>query len=239
MREIVLDTETTGLDPYADHRLVEIGCIELINHMPTGRQYHQYINPQRPMPKEAFDVHGLGDEFLKDQPVFAEVADEFIEFIGEDSVLVIHNASFDMKFLNAELEWLNKPRIAMERALDTVQMARKKFPGSPVSLDALCRRFKIDNSNRTLHGALLDSDLLAQVYLELLGGRQHGLSLDPNALNGDQDENNGGRRVLGPRGNRLEPRPHVISDEELSAHRAYIEAKVKDALWLTRHINES
>lgn len=234
MREIVLDTETTGLDPYADHRLVEIGCIELINHMPTGRQYHQYINPQRPMPKEAFDVHGLGDEFLKDQPVFAEVADEFIEFIGEDSVLVIHNASFDMKFLNAELEWLNKPRIAMERALDTVQMARKKFPGSPVSLDALCRRFKIDNSNRTLHGALLDSDLLAQVYLELLGGRQHGLSLDPNALNGDQDEDNGGRRVLGPLGNRLEPRPHVISDEELAAHRAYIEAKVKDALWLTR-----
>ncbi|BDW98067.1 DNA polymerase III subunit epsilon [Thalassospira tepidiphila] len=234
MREIVLDTETTGLDPYADHRLVEIGCIELINHMPTGRQYHQYINPQRPMPKEAFDVHGLGDDFLKDQPVFAEVADEFIEFIGEDSVLVIHNASFDMKFLNAELEWLNKPRIAMERALDTVQMARKKFPGSPVSLDALCRRFKIDNSNRTLHGALLDSDLLAQVYLELLGGRQHGLSLDPNALNGDQDEDNGGRRVLGPRGNRLEPRQHVISEEELAAHRAYIEAKVKDALWLTR-----
>ncbi|BDW90958.1 MULTISPECIES: DNA polymerase III subunit epsilon [Thalassospira] len=234
MREIVLDTETTGLDPYADHRLVEIGCIELINHMPTGRQYHQYINPQRPMPKEAFDVHGLGDEFLKDQPVFAEVADDFIEFIGEDSVLVIHNASFDMKFLNAELEWLNKPRIAMERALDTVQMARKKFPGSPVSLDALCRRFKIDNSNRTLHGALLDSDLLAQVYLELLGGRQHGLSLDPNALNGDQDEDNGGRRVLGPRGNRLEPRPHVISDEELAAHRAYIEAKVKDALWLIK-----
>ncbi len=232
MREIVLDTETTGLDPYADHRLVEIGCIELINHMPTGRQYHQYINPQRPMPKEAFDVHGLGDEFLKEQPVFAEVADDFIEFIGDDSVLVIHNASFDMKFLNAELEWLNKPRIAMERALDTVQMARKKFPGSPVSLDALCRRFKIDNSNRTLHGALLDSDLLAQVYLELLGGRQHGLSLDPNALNGDQDDENGGRRVLGPRGNRLEPRPHVISEEELTAHRAYIEAKIKDALWL-------
>jgi DNA polymerase-3 subunit epsilon len=234
MREIVLDTETTGLDPYADHRLVEIGCIELINHMPTGRQYHQYINPQRPMPKEAFDVHGLGDDFLKDQPVFAEVADDFIEFIGEDSVLVIHNASFDMKFLNAELEWLNKPRIAMDRALDTVQMARKKFPGSPVSLDALCRRFKIDNSNRTLHGALLDSDLLAQVYLELLGGRQHGLSLDPNALNGDQDDDNGGQRVLGPKGNRLEPRPHLISEEELAAHRTYVEAKIKDALWLTR-----
>jgi len=229
MREIVLDTETTGLDPYSDHRLVEIGCIELINHMPTGRQYHQYINPQRPMPKEAFDVHGLGDDFLKDQPVFAEVADDFIEFIGDDSVLVIHNAPFDMKFLNAELGWLNKPKIPMERALDTVQMARKKFPGSPVSLDALCRRFKIDNSNRTLHGALLDSDLLAVVYLELLGGRQHGLSLDPNARGDDDD---GAERVLGPKENRLEPRPHVISDTELAAHQAYIESKVIDAVWL-------
>lgn len=232
MREIVLDTETTGLDPYADHRLVEIGCIELINHMPTGRQYHQYINPQRPMPKEAFDVHGLGDDFLKDQPVFAEIADDFLEFIGDDSVLVIHNAAFDMKFLNAELEWLNKPRIAMDRALDTVQMARKKFPGSPVSLDALCRRFKIDNSNRTLHGALLDSDLLALVYLELLGGRQHGLSLDPNDQNGDIDGQGGGERRLGPKSNRLEPRPHVISEEELAAHQAYIETKVIDAVWL-------
>ncbi|WP_417825617.1 DNA polymerase III subunit epsilon [Thalassospira povalilytica] len=234
MREIVLDTETTGLDPYADHRLVEIGCIELVNHMPTGRQYHQYINPERPMPKEAFDVHGLGDDFLKDQPVFAEVADDFLEFIGDDSVLVIHNAAFDMKFLNAELEWLNKPRIAMERALDTVQMARKKFPGSPVSLDALCRRFKIDNSNRTLHGALLDSDLLAQVYLELLGGRQHGLSLDPNAQDADSSGGNVGRRVLGPKSNRLKPRPHVISEEELAAHQAYIESKVKDAIWLKK-----
>lgn len=229
MREIVLDTETTGLDPYSDHRLVEIGCIELINHMPTGRQYHQYINPQRNMPKEAFDVHGLGDDFLKDQPVFAEVADDFLEFIGDDSILVIHNAPFDMKFLNAELSWLNKPKIPMERALDTVQMARKKFPGSPVSLDALCRRFKIDNSNRTLHGALLDSDLLAVVYLELLGGRQHGLSLDPNAR---QDDDEVVERVLGPKENRLEPRPHLVSDAELDAHKAYIEAKVKDALWL-------
>ncbi|MCC9621207.1 DNA polymerase III subunit epsilon [Thalassospira sp. MA62] len=231
MREIVLDTETTGLDPYADHRLVEIGCIELVNHMPTGRQYHQYINPQRPMPKEAFDVHGLGDEFLKDQPVFAEVADDFLEFIGEDSILVIHNAAFDMKFLNAELEWLNKPKIAMDRALDTVQMARKKYPGSPVSLDALCRRYKIDNSNRTLHGALLDSDLLAQVYLELLGGRQHGLLLDPNATGADDQDDGATRRTLGPKSNRLEPRPHIISDEELAAHKAYLESKVTDAIW--------
>lgn len=232
MREIVLDTETTGLDPYADHRLVEIGCIELINHMPTGQQYHQYINPQRPMPKEAFDVHGLGDDFLKDQPVFAEIVDDFLEFIGDDSLLVIHNAAFDMKFLNAELEWLSKPKIAMNRAIDTVQMARKKFPGSPVSLDALCRRFKIDNSNRTLHGALLDSDLLALVYLELLGGRQHGLLLDSNAKDKAKETANTPRMVVGPKENRLEPRLHIVSDEELAAHRAYIETKLSGAFWL-------
>ncbi|WP_404423561.1 DNA polymerase III subunit epsilon [Thalassospira australica] len=231
MREIVLDTETTGLDPYADHRLVEIGCIELFNHMPTGRQYHQYINPQRPMPKEAFDVHGLGDDFLKDQPVFAEIVDDFLEFIGDDSHLVIHNAAFDMKFLNAELEWLSKPKIDMNRAIDTVQMARKKFPGSPVSLDALCRRFKIDNSNRTLHGALLDSDLLALVYLELLGGRQHGLLLDSNAKDRQKKVDRDAPRKLGPKENRLEPRPCIISDEELAAHRAYIEKNIPNAFW--------
>jgi len=232
MREIVLDTETTGLDPYADHRLVEIGCIELINHMPTGQQYHQYINPQRPMPREAFDVHGLGDDFLKDQPVFAEIVDDFLKFIGDDSLLVIHNAAFDMKFLNAELEWLSKPKIDMNRAIDTVQMARKKFPGSPVSLDALCRRFKIDNSNRTLHGALLDSDLLALVYLELLGGRQHGLLLDSNAKDKAKETANTPRTVVGPKENRLEPRLHIVSDEELAAHRAYIETKLSGAFWL-------
>ncbi len=233
MREIVLDTETTGLDPYADHRLVEIGCIELFNHMPTGRQYHQYLNPQRPLPKEAFDIHGLGDDFLKDQPVFAEVVDDFLEFIGDDSHLVIHNAAFDMKFLNAELEWLSKPKIVMDRAIDTVQMARKKFPGSPVSLDALCRRFKIDNSNRTLHGALLDSDLLALVYLELLGGRQHGLLLDPKTAAASKEVRSKDiPRVVGPKETRLEPRPQVISNEELAAHNAYIEKKLKDALWL-------
>ncbi|KZB52366.1 DNA polymerase III subunit epsilon [Thalassospira xiamenensis] len=231
MREIVLDTETTGLDPYADHRLVEIGCIELFNHMPTGRQYHQYINPQRPMPKEAFDVHGLGDDFLKDQPVFAEVVDDFLEFIGDDSHLVIHNAAFDMKFLNAELEWLSKPKIAMDRAIDTVQMARKKFPGSPVSLDALCRRFKIDNSNRTLHGALLDSDLLALVYLELLGGRQHGLSLDSKVTKKVVIDT---PRIVGPKENYLEPRPHILSEDELAAHQTYIEKKFSAAIWLKR-----
>tara|TARA_R110001583_G_scaffold96819_3_gene241379 strand:+ start:86258 stop:86956 length:699 start_codon:yes stop_codon:yes gene_type:complete len=230
MREIVLDTETTGLDPYADHRLVEIGCIELINHMATGEHYHQYINPQRSMPKEAFDVHGLGDEFLAKQPVFAEVVDDFIKFIGDDSKLIIHNAAFDMKFLNAELGWLNKPLIAKDRAIDTVQMARKKFPGSPVSLDALCRRFKIDNSNRTLHGALLDSDLLALVYLELLGGRQHGLILDPNAQ-AQSDKDQALRAGQSSKPFRA-PRPHVAKPEEIAAHQAYISEKITDALWL-------
>ncbi len=230
MREIVLDTETTGLDPYADHRLVEIGCIELVNHMPTGNQYHQYINPQRSMPKEAFDVHGLGDEFLAKQPVFAEVVDDFLEFIGMDSKLVIHNAAFDMKFLNAELSWLNKPLIANDRAIDTVQMARKKFPGSPVSLDALCRRFKIDNSNRTLHGALLDSDLLAVVYLELLGGRQHGLGLDAN-LSGQGELGSAHHMVKSAKPYR-EPRPHTAKPEEVARHQAYIADKIKDAVWL-------
>jgi len=171
MREIVLDTETTGLDPHEGHRIVEIGAVEIFNGLPTGRTYHQYFNPQRNMPAEAFAVHGLGDDFLKDKPVFADIANDFVTFIG-DAQLVIHNASFDMKFINAELSWINKTPIPLNKAIDTLQIARKKFPGSPASLDALCRRFNIDNSARTLHGALLDSEILAEVYLELSGGRQ-------------------------------------------------------------------
>ena len=177
MREIVLDTETTGFEPSEGHRIVEIGAIELLNHVPTGRTYHQYINPERAMPKEAFDVHGLGDDFLRDQPKFAQIAAAFVEFVGSDSTLVIHNAAFDMKFLNAELGWAGHPVMPMDRALDTVAMARRKFPGSPASLDALCRRFGIDNSAREKHGALLDSELLAEVYLELIGGRQPDFAL--------------------------------------------------------------
>ena len=164
LREIVLDTETTGFEPAEGDRIVEIGAVELLNHMPTGRTYHQYINPQRAMPDAAFQVHGLGDDFLRDKPVFAAIADAFVTFIG-DAQLVIHNAPFDMKFLNAELGWVNRPAIPFERALDTVALARRKYPGSPASLDALCRRFGIDNSGRTLHGALLDSEILAEVYL--------------------------------------------------------------------------
>ncbi|KZY45531.1 DNA polymerase III subunit epsilon, partial [Roseovarius sp. HI0049] len=151
--------------------MVEIGGVELYNHMPTGRTYHQYINPERSMPQEAFEVHGLGDDFLRDKPVFAKIAQDFVTFVG-DAKLVIHNAAFDMKFINAELGWVKLPSIPWEQAIDTLDIARRKFPGSPASLDALCRRFGIDNSSRTLHGALLDSEILAEVYLELIGGRQ-------------------------------------------------------------------
>lgn len=176
MREIVLDTETTGFDPQSGDRIVEIGAVELFNHVATGNTYHQYINPERGMPQEAFEVHGLGDDFLRDKPKFAQIGQAFLDFIG-DAKLVIHNASFDMKFLNAELGWMGLPLLPWEQAIDTLAIARKRFPGSPASLDALCRRFNIDNSSRTLHGALLDSEILAEVYLELTGGRQPDFAL--------------------------------------------------------------
>jgi DNA polymerase-3 subunit epsilon len=225
MREIVLDTETTGFKANEGDRLVEIGCIELVNHIPTGRHYHVYINPERSMPEEAFKVHGLSDEFLKDKPVFATVAQDFCAFIGEDR-LVIHNAQFDLGFLNAELARLDGfPHIAMERAIDTVRLARQKFPGAQVSLDALCKRFNIDNSARVKHGALLDAELLAEVYLELIGGRQQGLGFagadTGEALLATQPQ----------RGPARLPRPHAPTAEELAAHAAFV-GKLKDALWL-------
>lgn len=229
-REVVLDTETTGFEPSEGHRLVEIGAIELVNHMPTGRVYHQYINPERMMPKEAFEVHGLGDEFLRKQPVFKAVARAFIEFVG-DSTMVIHNAAFDMKFLNAELQTLGHPGLPMTQALDTVALARKKFPGSPASLDALCRRFGIDNSAREKHGALLDSELLAEVYLELIGGRQPDFVLATAAAQtaAHQRIHLAGR--VRPRPTPLPPR---ITEEEAIAHQAFV-AKMGDAaVWLKR-----
>jgi len=222
MREIVLDTETTGLSPASGDRVVEIGCIELINHMPTSQHYHQYINPERPMPEEAFRIHGLGDDFLKDQPVMAEIIDGFLEFIGDDP-LVIHNAEFDMRFLNAELERLNRPQMPMKRAIDTVRMARRKFPGAPASLDALCKRFEIDNSSRALHGALLDAELLAEVYLELTGGRQPDLELAA-----EKEKQSAGNLAAGK--TRRDPRPHAASDGELEAHAAFME-KITDPIW--------
>lgn len=224
MRELVLDTETTGFDPEQGDRIVEIGAVELINQMPTGRTYHQYINPERAMPQEAFEVHGLGDDFLRDKPVFKQIAQEFLDFVQGDK-LVIHNAAFDMKFLNAELGWLNLPKLPWEQAIDTLAIARKRFPGSPASLDALCRRFNIDNSNRTLHGALLDSEILAEVYLELVGGRQPGLVL---ARSGSGATGGGDDWRPSQRPNALPPR---ITEEEAKAHAAFVEKLGEDALW--------
>ncbi len=226
MREIVLDTETTGFEPAEGHRIVEIGAIELFNHMPTGQTYHQYINPERAMPAEAFDVHGLGDDFLRDKPRFADIAPAFLDFVGADSRLVIHNAAFDMKFLNAELNWVNRPPIATERALDTVALARRKFPGAPASLDALCRRFGIDNSAREKHGALLDSELLAEVYLELIGGRQPNLVLAVSPGLASVGETSGWSPS---------PRPAPLSSrltaDERTAHAAFVEALGEGAVW--------
>lgn len=228
MREIVLDTETTGLDPDTGDRIVEIGCVELINHVPTGRTLHHYINPERDMPLAAFEVHGLSAEFLSGHPVFAALADGILEFLG-DAVLVIHNASFDMKFINSELRRLSRPEIPMAQALDTVQLARRKYPGAQVSLDALCRRFEIDNGHRTLHGALLDADLLAAVYLELIGGRQPDLALATETASEPSAGQRAAERAARPF---RKPRAHAPSAEELAAHQAFLES-IKDPIWLS------
>lgn len=225
MREIVLDTETTGFEPSEGHRLVEIGAIELFNQMPTGKTYHQYINPERAMPAEAFAVHGLGDDFLRDQPRFADIADAFLAFVT-DATLVIHNAAFDMKFLNAELGTANKPLLTTNKIVDTLAIARRRFPGSPATLDALCRRFAVDNSNRTLHGALLDSEILAEVYLELMGGRQPDFGLSTHSANSGGPSASDWR----PRP-RPTPLPSRLTASELEAHKAFI-AKLGDAaIW--------
>ncbi len=222
MREIVLDTETTGLSPQNGDRLVEIGCLELQNHVATGNHYHCYINPERDMPAEAEAVHGLSADFLSDKPVFTDIVQDFLEFV-QDAPLVIHNASFDMGFINAELKKAGWPPLPDSQAIDTVSMARAKYPGAPASLDALCRRFGIDNSHRTLHGALLDAELLAEVYLELQGGRQPGLIL--------QDEKSGAadHAVKAERVARY-PRPHAPTAEEEAAHAAFL-ARIDDPLW--------
>lgn len=226
MREIVLDTETTGFDPESGDRIVEIGAVELMGHMATGKTYHQYINPERAMPEEAFQVHGLGDDFLRDKPKFAAVGQAFLDFIG-DAKLVIHNAAFDIKFLNAELKLMGLPHIPWEQAIDTLEIARKRFPGSPASLDALCRRFNIDNSSRTLHGALLDSEILAEVYLELIGGRQpdFGLSTVSRAAPGEDGQEWAPR----PRPSPLNPR---LTQDEAAAHADFVAKLGDDALWL-------
>ncbi len=233
MREIVLDTETTGFDPETGDRIVEIGAVELMRHLPTANHFHVYLNPERTMPEGAFAVHGLGDEFLRDKPLFAAVADDFLAFIG-DARLVIHNASFDMKFLNAELTRAGRSPLAADRAIDTVLLARRKFPGSPASLDALCRRFGVDLGGRDLHGALLDSRLLAEVYLELIGGRQpdFGLGSEPagearQTRDASASEADAGWRPR-PRPMPLPPR---ITAEETAAHQAFVEALGPAAIW--------
>ncbi len=222
MREIVLDTETTGLDPGQGHRVIEIGCVELLNHVPTGRTFHTYVNPERAVPTDAFAVHGLSDAFLRDKPIFAAVADGFLVFLG-DSPLVIHNAAFDLGFLNAELVRLSRPPLPAGRAIDTVQLARRAFPGAPANLDALCKRFRIDVSERATHGALKDAKLLAMVYLELKGGRQPGLQLVST------------RALAGTPSAPAARTPRLIAPtaDEHAAHAAFIEG-LPDALWRNR-----
>lgn len=228
VREIVFDTETTGMDPETGDKLVEIGAVELINHIPTGVTFHRYINPQREVPEEAFKVHGLSYDKLKEYPTFAEQVDEWIEFVG-DAILIAHNAPFDMKFINFEQKELGRITYGNERVIDTLEIARKLFPGQRNSLDALCKRFNVDNSARTLHGALLDADLLAKVYLELLGGQE------PTMLGGEPkkhiqktqfiDENKIERKYR-------EPRIFALSEEEEKEHLEFMEKNLKEAVWL-------
>jgi len=238
MREISFDTETTGLNPRGGDRLVEIGGVELINHVPTGKTYHVYINPQRDMPEAAFNVHGLSEEFLSDKPLFADVADEFLAFVG-DAVLVIHNAAFDMGFINMELERAGRRLISNSQVLDTLELARRKHPTGPNSLDALCSRYGVDNSRRTKHGALLDSEILAEVYLELIGGKQRALSLMP-----EEDEGSAGTTTGGPAApaaynakQRATLLPSLATQEELEAHAAFIEGMGDKALWASYRKN--
>ena len=226
MQEVVLDTETTGLSVKDGHRIVEIGCIEIDNLIPTSKKFHCYLNPERKVSEKALEVHGYTDKFLSDKKKFKEIADDFLKFI-EEKKLIIHNAEFDIKFLNAELKAFGYPSLRLKDHIDTLQIARQKFPGSPANLDALCRRFGIDNTNRELHGALLDSQLLAEVYLELMGGRQHGLSLAREnmaaAKTMSSDTNSSGKPFR-------EPRQFLLNDNEKQAHAEFL-AQLSDPLW--------
>ncbi|MCU0818613.1 MAG: DNA polymerase III subunit epsilon [Beijerinckiaceae bacterium] len=227
MREIVLDTETTGLDPLRGDRLVEIGCVEIVNRFVTGQVFHRYINPERPMSPEAFAVHGLSDAFLADKPVFRQIADEFLAFIGDDP-LIIHNASFDMGFLNAELKRLKKGPLSADRVIDTLAIARRKHAGQQNSLDALCARYGIDNSRRTRHGALLDAEILAEVYAELTGGKQSSLLLGASSEDDSRSATDGAERAH----QRAQLSAiHLITEEERAQHRAFVAEMGEKALW--------
>ncbi len=225
MREIVFDTETTGLDPISGDRLVEIGCIEMVNRFPTGKVFHRYLNPERDMPEPAFKVHGLSAEFLKDKPVFADVATELVAFIGDDGMLVAHNAMFDLGFLNAELKRAGQREVNRDRLVDTLMLARRKHPGGSNRLDDLCQRYKVDNSRRTKHGALLDAELLAEVYLELIGARQAMLGLT-EAMNGSHARAAEALGVVRP-----QPLPPRVTEEERAAHAAFVGTLGEAAIW--------
>ena len=225
MREIVLDTETTGLDPYQGHRLIEIGCIELFNRVPTGQVFHHYVHPEREIPEEAFRVHGISLEMLKDKPRFHEIADDLLTFLG-DAPLVIHNAAFDMGFINAELERAERPLLDRTRMIDTLLLARRKYPGASNRLDDLCLRYRVDASRRTKHGALLDAELLAEVYIELIDARQATLILMENGSGLDRTP----QQVAA---SRIRPQPLAspLTEEELAAHHGFIETLGVAALW--------
>ena len=229
VREIVFDTETTGLDPKSGDKLVEIGAVELINHMPTGVTYHQYINPEREVPEDAYKVHGLNLEFLKDYPTFRDIAKEWMDFVGDDGILVAHNASFDMSFINHELQGCGYPVYEWDRVIDTLEIARQKFPHSKVNLDALCKRFGVDNTSRTLHGALLDAQLLAEVYLELLGGQEPSMQLGENA-----HRDSAVAKTVSVQSLKRQFRPardFPLSAEDLAAHEDFMTNKIKDSVW--------
>ncbi len=228
MRQIVFDTETTGINPFDGHRIVEIGALEVMNYVPTGRTYHQYINPERDIPEEVVQVHGIDNERVKDEPTFTQIVGEFLEFIG-DAELVAHNAEFDMRFINHELRLAGFQHISVDRVIDTLKIARKKFPGSPASLDALCRRFDIDNSSRTYHGALLDSELLAEVYLELMGGRQQGLMLSRDQRHSQEEKNSVTENVTNR--SKIWPiRAHQATEDELKAHQDFVDS-IEEPIW--------
>jgi len=225
MREIVFDTETTGLDPLQGHRLVEIGCVEMVNRFPTGQVLHRYLNPERDIPPEAFAVHGLSADFLKDKPRFAEIVDELIDFIG-DAPIVAHNALFDLGFLNAELDRCAKELVARDRLVDTLMLARRRHPAGPNSLDALCVRYGVDTSKRTKHGALLDASLLAEVYVELVGGRQASLILVEGGRGASARRNADTTAQQRP-----EPLPPRLTDAELETHAHFIAGLGDKSIW--------
>ena len=224
MREVIFDTETTGLDPSKGHRLVEIGCVEILNGIPTGRTFHHYLDPQRDMPEEAFAVHGISAEMLAGKPLFADIADAFLAF-ADGARLVAHNAEFDFRFVNAELVAAGRPELDRERMVDTLALARRRHPGAPVSLDALCSRYGIDTTRRTKHGALLDSEILAEVYAELTGGRQTSLVFAGPASRG------WGSNAVAKREPRPAPLPSTVTVEELAAHEAFVAGLGEAAVW--------